>query len=107
MAEWEPAGMGEPTDGAEPDDVPDPDHIGPCPKTHSRVVRRALSQDGRPTWWHADGSITQRVVQTMQAANGKMVEVPGLVLLRPADVATRAAATRRAKTRSAMPGTEK
>jgi hypothetical protein len=63
--------------------VPDPDHIGPCPKKHSPVIWQGM-EDGRPTWRHRDGSVTQRVRQKLTTQAGEVLEVPAIVSVRPA-----------------------
>ncbi len=66
-------------------DLPDPDRIGPCPRAGIAVVRRGIDPlDGRPTWWHADGSMTKRVQQVVRNADDEVLgEMPGYVTLRP------------------------
>lgn len=61
----------------------DPDRIGSCPKQHSPVVWQGLL-DGRPTWKHRDGSITQRARQKITTQEGEVLEVPVIVSMRPA-----------------------
>jgi len=58
--------------------------IGPCPKSHSPVVRQGLDSSGQPTWWHADGSMTVRVKQGYTAPNGQRQVIPRIVVVRPA-----------------------
>ncbi|MHC4512827.1 MAG: hypothetical protein ACYS5W_03920 [Planctomycetota bacterium] len=73
-----------PTDSAPADSAPaDPDHIGPCPKSHSPVVWQGIL-DGRPTWKHADGSLTQRAMQGATTKSGEAVQVPVILSVRPA-----------------------
>lgn len=66
--------------------LPDPDRVGPCPEAyaHLRVERRGLDEEGRPTWWHADGSVTKRIVQRVRG-DGREVDVPGILRLTPRD----------------------
>jgi len=64
----------------------DPDGIGPCPKRHSPVIWQGLDEDGRPTWKHQDGSITQRARQTIRTERGEVLEVPVILSMRPAAV---------------------
>jgi hypothetical protein len=54
--------------------------LGPCPAdVASPVVRSGLDADGWPTWWHADGSKTKRVLQHVGGAG-----VPAIVRMQPA-----------------------
>lgn len=62
--------------------------IGPCPKTHSPVVRQGLDSSGQPTWWHADGSMTVRVKQGYTALDGQRQLIPRIVVVRPAPSAS-------------------
>jgi len=67
--------------------VVDPDHVGPCPKDHSPVIWQGL-EDGRPTWKHQDGSITQRAQQRVTTDDGEVLQVPVIVSMRPAEAAS-------------------
>ena len=71
--------------------VPDPskvaddrDDVGPCPPPYASipVVRSGRDAQGRPTWWHEDGSCTMRVVQVAHQ-DGETYEIPAVVHLRP------------------------
>lgn len=64
----------------------DPDRIGPCPKRHSPVIWQGM-EDGRPTWKHKDGSITQRAQQRVSTDAGEVLQVPVIVSMRPAEAA--------------------
>ncbi len=75
-----PAPEAAPTD---PADVADPDNIGPCPKTHSPVIWQGMA-DGRPTWKHEDGSITQRAMQKVTTEAGEVLQLPVVLSMRPA-----------------------
>lgn len=70
--------------------LPDPDGIGPLPKAagtvSSPVVRRGRDADGWPTWWHADGSLTKQVEQTLREPDGTPHRVPSVVRMRPGAV---------------------
>ena len=64
--------------------IPDPDHVGPCPPADranrtddARVERRGI-MNGLPTWWHANGVITQIGTMTVGGKDtpGFMVAVP-------------------------------
>ncbi len=81
-----PAPAAEPRDAAaptDPADVADPDNIGPCPKTHSPVIWQGMA-DGRPTWKHEDGSITQRAMQKVTTEAGEVLQLPVVLSMRPA-----------------------
>jgi hypothetical protein len=64
--------------------LPDPDRVGPCPEAYASlaVARRGLDEEGRPTWWHVDGTITKRIVQRVRE-DGREVEVPSLLRMTP------------------------
>ena len=83
-----PAPAAKPRDAAAPTptdlaDVADPDNIGPCPKTHSPVIWQGMA-DGRPTWKHEDGSITQRALQKVTTEDGEVMQLPVVLSMRPA-----------------------
>jgi hypothetical protein len=58
--------------------------VGPCPAPYAEipVVRSGHDELGRPTWWHADGSRTTRVIQIARK-DGEAFEVPAVMHLRP------------------------
>ena len=67
-------------------EIPDPDNLGTCPQwggstSISPVVRRAIDADGWPTWWHADGSLTKRVLQGVRDAEGNQLKAPAVYRL--------------------------
>jgi hypothetical protein len=67
-------------------ELADPDRVGECPPWNgeaatSPTVRRGIDGDGFPTWWHADGSLTKRVVQTGRDASGNPFRTPATVRL--------------------------
>lgn len=72
--------------GGEPT-LPDPDGVGPLPalaaKVESPVIRRGRDGDGFATWWHADGSLTKRVEQTLRDAEGRAHKVPSVIRVAP------------------------
>jgi hypothetical protein len=58
--------------------------VGPCPRQPltSPVTRSGIDQDGWPTWWHEDGSVTKRVRQTERDPfSGKVVSVAWRVVV--------------------------
>jgi hypothetical protein len=74
------AGLAMPVEAA----LPDPDGVGPCPAAyaHLPVARRGLDPEGRPTWWHADGSITTRIQQRLRK-DGEFFTVPAILRMMP------------------------
>jgi hypothetical protein len=64
--------------------LPDPDGVGPCPAAyaHLPVARRGLDPEGRPTWWHTDGSITTRIEQRLRRG-GRTFSVPAILRMMP------------------------
>ena len=66
-------GMGPGHHGAAPEE-----DVGACPERYADlpVLRAGRDQDGWPTWWHADGTITKRAVQRVRAVDGTILEMP-------------------------------
>ena len=63
----------------------DPQNIGPCPEAYAGipVVRSGFDELGRETWWHEDGSFTQRFLQTVREADGSSYQVPAVLHAAP------------------------
>jgi hypothetical protein len=63
--------------------LPDPDRVGDCPRKGIAVLRRGIDPaDGRPTWWHVDGTITKRGVQRLRDGD-VTAEVPIILTMTP------------------------
>ncbi|MDP6930079.1 MAG: hypothetical protein QF412_10295 [Planctomycetota bacterium] len=88
-----PTSLGDGQSLEDPQDAPqdpdaggdDPQNIGPCPEAYAGipVVRSGFDELGRETWWHEDGSFTQRFLQTVREADGSSYQVPAVLHAAP------------------------